>query len=151
MSVKFRCDCTITSAIDVLGDRWMLVIIKQMLIQEAETFKDFLEQDEAVATNILSSKLKLLEELKLITKSKASNNKKTNYYHLTERSLALTPTIVELAIWGDAHLRELNPLIGDQEELEYIRNNKESYCQSLVENYKEKLAKRKSEGIINIK
>lgn len=150
MSIKFRCDCTITSAIDVLGDRWMLVIIKQMLIEEVETFKDFLEMDEAIATNILSAKLKLLEELELVTKSRMPKNKKTNYYHLTEMALDLAPTIVELALWGGTHLRALNPLIGDKEALNYIRNNKESYCQSLVEDYKEKLVKRKSEGMIGV-
>ena len=68
MELKFRCDCPFTSALDVLGDRWMLVIVKQMLINDKETFKDFTESEEAIATNILSVKLKLLEELGVIYK-----------------------------------------------------------------------------------
>jgi len=63
MEYKFRCDCPFTSAIDILGDKWMLVLVKQMLLEGKETFKDFVESDEAIATNILSAKLKLLEEL----------------------------------------------------------------------------------------
>ena len=62
MAPNFRCNCVITSFLDVLGDRWMLVIIKQMLIEGKETFKDFVQSEEAIATNILSSKLKQLEE-----------------------------------------------------------------------------------------
>jgi DNA-binding HxlR family transcriptional regulator len=60
MPKDFRCNCPFTSALDVLGDKWMLVIVKQMLIEGKETFKDFTESDEAIATNILSAKLKLL-------------------------------------------------------------------------------------------
>ncbi|MEO0628294.1 MAG: winged helix-turn-helix transcriptional regulator, partial [Bacteroidota bacterium] len=108
MELKFRCDCPITSAVDVLGDRWMLVVIKQMLLEERKTFKDFMESDEAIATNILSAKLKLLEKLQLITKSKLPNNKKTNLYLLTEKGLSLAGTIVELALWSDENLRSLN-------------------------------------------
>jgi DNA-binding HxlR family transcriptional regulator len=56
----------------------MLVIIKQMLIEGKETFKDFTESDEAIATNILSAKLKLLEEVGIIIKTQRPENKKTN-------------------------------------------------------------------------
>ncbi len=70
MKHKFRCDCPFTSALDILGDKWMLVIVKQMLIENKETFKDFTESEEAIATNILSTKLKLLEEVGIIIKTK---------------------------------------------------------------------------------
>ena len=88
MNNKFRCNCPITSALDILGDKWTLVIIKQMLIEGKQTFKDFLESDEAIATNILSSRLKMLEEYKMIRKEKLPHNKKTNIYLLTEKVLA---------------------------------------------------------------
>jgi DNA-binding HxlR family transcriptional regulator len=80
MRQDFRCNCPFTSALDVLGDKWMLVIVKQMLIEGKETFKDFTEADEAIATNILSSKLKFLEEVGIIIKTKRPDNKKTNHY-----------------------------------------------------------------------
>jgi DNA-binding HxlR family transcriptional regulator len=97
MRQDFRCNCPFTSALDVLGDKWMLVIVKQMLIEGKETFKDFTESDEAIATNILSAKLKLLEEVGIIIKTKPPDNKKTNLYLLTDKGLALTPILVELA------------------------------------------------------
>ena len=61
MKEEFRCDCPVTSALDILGDKWMLVIIKQMLIEQMQTFKEFVESDEAISSSILSLKLKCLE------------------------------------------------------------------------------------------
>ena len=136
---RFRTGCPFTSAIDVLGDKWILVIVKQMLTEGAETFKDFAESEEAIATNILSAKLKLLEEVGMITKSKLPDNKKTNIYRLTERGLALTPILIELAIWSDTQLRGLHPGLLVGEGLKQIRKDKNGFIASLVEQYREKL------------
>ena len=134
---RFRCGCPFTSAIDVLGDKWILVIVKQMLMEGSETFKDFTDSDEAIATNILSAKLKLLEEVGIITKSKRPNNKKTNVYRLTEKGLSLTPVLIELAIWSDNQLREMHPDLLDGEGLKQIRKDKNAFAHSLVEQYRE--------------
>src|SRR6056297_2282496 len=117
MGNEFRCNCPFTSALDVLGDKWMLVIVKQMLIEGKETFKDFTESEEAVATNILSAKLKLLEEFGIVIKTKRPNNKKTNLYLLTDKGLALAPLLVELANWSDGFLRDIHPSIANGESM----------------------------------
>ncbi|MEM7513648.1 MAG: helix-turn-helix domain-containing protein [Bacteroidota bacterium] len=140
MKHKFRCDCPFTSALDVLGDKWILVIVKQMLIENKETFKDFTESDEAIATNILSAKLKLLEEWGIILKTKRPDNKKTNLYLLTDKGLALTPILVELALWSDGHLRDVHPTIQNGEDMELLRNDKAAFASALEKNYREKLA-----------
>ena len=140
MLPEFRCDCTFTSALDILGDKWMLVIIKQMLIEGKETFKDFTESEEAIATNILSTKLKLLEELGIIVKTKRPNNKKTNLYLLTDTGLALTPILVELATWSDKYLRDIHPGIVNGEEMQLLRNDKAAFASRLEKKYREKLA-----------
>lgn len=140
MNQEFRCDCPITSALDILGDKWMLVIVKQMLMEGNENFKDFTESDEAIATNILSAKLKLLEQAGIITKNKLPNNKKRILYLLTEKGLSLAPVIVELAAWSDNFLRDLNPDIQDGEEMELLRNDKAAFANILIEKYKKKLA-----------
>ena len=141
MNQNFRCDCPITSAIDVLGDKWMLVIIKQMLIQDMETFKDFTESDEAISTSILALKLKCLEQYGIIERKNHPTNKKTKLYHLTEKGLSLTPVIVELAIWSDQNLREYNPIMRKSNELELMKANKEGFIEILKNKHKEKLAK----------
>ena len=140
MNQEFRCDCPITSAIDVLGDKWMLIIIKQMLIEQMETFKDFIESDEAISTSILTTKLKCLEHYGLIERKSHPTNKKTKLYHLTEKGLSLTPVIIDLAIWSDQNLREFNPIMRQSDELESMKRNKEEFIEKLKKNYKEKLA-----------
>ena len=140
MQQDFRCNCPFTSALDVLGDKWMLVIVKQMLIEGKETFKDFTEADEAIATNILSSKLKFLEEVGIIIKTKRPDNKKTNHYLLTDKGLALTPILLELATWSDKYLRDIHPTIVNGKEMEFLRNDKTAFMNVLVKKYREKLA-----------
>ena len=141
MPQEFRCDCPFTSALDILGDKWMLVIVKQMLLEGKETFKDFTESDEAIATNILSTKLKLLEELGVIIKTKRPDNRKSNLYLLTDKGLALTPILVELALWSDKYLRDIHPTIVNGDEMELLRNDKAAFVSALEKKYREKLAK----------
>lgn len=136
MEHKFRCNCPITSAIDIIGDKWSLVIIKQMLTENKKTFKDFIESEEAIATNILSARLKMLEEFKIVVKEKLPENKKTNIYTLTEKGIALTPIIVELSIWSDHNVREFHSDLYAGEQLEMIKSNKEKFIENIIENYK---------------
>lgn len=140
MQQDFRCNCPFTSALDVLGDKWILVIIKQILIEGKETFKAFTEADEAIATNILSAKLKILEEVGLIIKTQRPDNKKTNLYLLTEKGLSLTPILVELATWSDKNLRDIHPTIVNGEAMDFLRNDKTAFANEIEKRYREKLA-----------
>lgn len=136
MKNDFRCVCPITSALDIVGDKWTLVIIKQMLLEGKKTFKDFSESDESIASNILSSRLKMLEKYKMITKEKLPNNKKTNIYLLTEKGLNLTPTIVELTLWSEGNIRDFHPKLYSDDRIGMVKNNKEGFIKMLQENYK---------------
>ena len=138
MEYKFRSECPITSALDILGDKWILVLIKLMLIQDKKTFKEFTESDEAIATNILATKLKYMEELGIITKTQLPDNKKTNLYLLTEKGLALTPIIVELSIWSDENLREHNKIMKESPEIAIMKSDKKAFIKMKQENYKAK-------------
>ncbi|MEL6560843.1 MAG: helix-turn-helix domain-containing protein [Bacteroidota bacterium] len=140
MDAKFRCDCPFTSALDVIGDKWMLVIVKQILMENKHTFKDFTESSERIATNILTTKLKQLEDFGIITKTKLPDNKKSNIYLLTEKGIALTPVILELGIWSDSHLRELNPTILNGREMKLLKKDKIEFGRVIEQSYREKLA-----------
>lgn len=140
MRQDFRCNCPFTSALDVLGDKWILVIVKQMLIEGKETFKDFTESEEAIATNILSAKLKFLEEVGIIIKTQRPDNKKTNLYLLTEKGLALIPILVELATWSDKNLRDIHPNIVNGDAMGFLRNDKTAFANEIEKKYREKLA-----------
>lgn len=102
----FRCSCPVTSAVDIIGDRWTLVIIKLMLIQHCHTFKDISESEERIAPNILSSRLKSMLSLDLIIKTHPPNNKKVNIYHLTEKGLSISPIVYDLMAWSNNYLRD---------------------------------------------
>ena len=135
MKNKFRCTCPVTSALDILGDKWMLVIIKQMLILKKKTYKDFINSDEGIATNILTNKLKLLLEFKIILKIKLSHNKKSAYYYLTQKGLSLTPVIIELLIWGEENIRNIHPKMAMNDGLENLKLDKGQFIDSLKSNY----------------
>ena len=137
MNNDFRCKCPITSALDIVGDKWTLVIIKQILLEGKKTFKDFSDSDEAIASNILSSRLKMLEKYKMIRKEKLPHNKKTNIYLLTEKGLVLTPTIVELTLWSDGNVREYHSSIISDSRIEMVKKNKEEAIKMIVESYKQ--------------
>jgi len=139
METKFRCNCPFTSALDIIGDKWMLVIVKQMLIEEKDTFKDFMESDEGIATNILTTKLKQLETFDIIIKTKLPANKKSNIYLLTEKGLALTPLIVELGVWSDKHLRDMHPSIVNEGGIALLRSNKAKFASVIEKQYRAKL------------
>jgi len=106
---NFRCECPITSVLDVLGDKWTLVIVKMMLLEDRRTFKDFTDGDASIATNILASRLKMLEAHAIVTKNKLPDNKKVNIYRLTEKGIALGPLLMEIHQWGHTYLRSSHP------------------------------------------
>ena len=142
MDLKFRCNCPITSALDIVGDRWVLVIVKLMLFQGKETFKDFTESNESIATNILSNKLKFMEEIGLVKKSKKPDNKKSIYYHLTQKGLDLAPTVMELALWSNSHLYELNNAIQQNNNIDFINTDKSKFINDIIAHYKKAIFKK---------
>lgn len=109
MKNEFRSNCPISCALDLVGDKWTLVIMRDMLMFGKETFKDFSESGEGIATNILSSRLKMLEEKKVVTKHKSKVNKRVNIYRLTEKGIALLPVIIELVQWSRNNVLEFQP------------------------------------------
>jgi DNA-binding HxlR family transcriptional regulator len=134
MSPQFRCKCPISSALDVIGDKWSLLIIRDMLFAHKKTFKDFSTSEESIASNILSSRLKLLEEVHIIKKSKMEGNLKSNIYTLTEKGLKLIPVIAELTLWSDENIRELNPIMVEVDR-ENLRNNRQAVVDAIKQQY----------------
>lgn len=135
MNNAFRCKCPITSALDIVGDKWSLVVIKQMLFEGKSTFKDFTDSVESIATNILSTRLKMLENYGIIDKAKLATNKKTNIYTLTEKGISLTPVLIELTLWSKDHIQEFNPELNLANDLKKVEKNKEAAYKRIIKNY----------------
>lgn len=109
MKDNFRSGCPLSSTLDIVGDKWSLLIVRDMLLQGKKTFKDFSMSPERIAPGILSSRLKWLEENALITKQKLPGNQKENIYLLTEKGIELAPIITEIILWSNKNLRVQNP------------------------------------------
>jgi len=131
MIKEFRSSCPISSALDVVGDKWSLLIIRDMLIKHKKTFKEISDSDERIAPSILSARLKLLESYKLISKTKIPENKKENIYLLTEKGIRLTPIIIEFSLWGDTNMREFNKI----DDIEGLNLDKSYVIQSVQDSY----------------
>ncbi len=136
MNTSYRCTCPITSALDIVGDKWSLVVVKQMLLEGKKTFKEFVESDEAIATNILSSRLKSLEEAGLLYKYKPTHNRKTNFYLLTNKGIGLAPLLIDMVLWSESHLRDTHDTMLQLKPLSFIEKDREAFLKQLVENYK---------------
>ena len=128
----FRCNCPVTSALDIVGDKWTLVVIKLMLLEQKKTFKEFSESDESIAPSILSNRLKTLEKIGFIVKQKLPNNQKTNHYILTEKGLSLTPVIIELALWSHHNIKPV-----ENQDIVNFKDKNELYL-AIIERYKSK-------------
>ena len=131
MKKKFRSGCPISSTLDVVGDKWSLLIIRDMLVKHKKTFKEISDSDEKIAPSILSARLKLLESYKLIFKTKVPDNKKENIYLLTEKGIRLTPIIVEFSLWGNSNIREFNEI----DNIEGLNSDKTLIIQTVQGNY----------------
>ncbi|MGA1543588.1 MAG: winged helix-turn-helix transcriptional regulator [Saprospiraceae bacterium] len=128
----FRCTCPVTSSLDIFGDKWTLVVIKLMLLEQKKTFKEFSESDESIAPSILSNRLKTLEKIGFIVKQKLPNNQKTNHYILTEKGLSLTPIIIELALWSHHNIKPV-----ENQDIVNFKDKNELYL-AIIERYKSK-------------
>lgn len=101
---KKRSDCPISCSLEIWGDKWSLLIIRDLMIKKECTYGEFLKADEKIATNILATRLQTLLENGIITKKDHPDNKLKILYHLTEKGIDLVPVIVEINLWGDKYL-----------------------------------------------
>ena len=105
-NVDWRSKCPISSALDVFGDKWSLLVIRDLIIHGPRTYSQFLEAPERISTNILASRLELLACLKLIERTSPEAASRNNAYRLTESGAALRPVLEALGKWASAHLSE---------------------------------------------
>jgi DNA-binding HxlR family transcriptional regulator len=106
--IDWRSGCPVSSALDALGDKWTLLIIRDLLIHGPRTYSDFLESPEHISTNILALRLKLLTCLKLIERTNPDASARNNAFKLTESGAALRPVLEKLGGWAQTHLKEFH-------------------------------------------
>lgn len=107
-----RSDCPIACTLDILGDKWTLLILRDILYFKKSRFEEFLDSPEKIATNILTDRLHKLEESGLITKELYSTHRRRMSYKATEKAISLKPVMKALVKWGLANLEKTK--IGDR-------------------------------------
>ncbi|MCD0488791.1 helix-turn-helix transcriptional regulator [Pedobacter sp. MC2016-14] len=103
MDIKKRSDCPISSSLDIWGDKWSLLIVRDLMFSKQCTYGDFLKSDEKIATNILASRLQMLETAGVITKQDHPESKAKVLYKLTQKGVDLLPVMIEINLWADKY------------------------------------------------
>ena len=95
-----RSNCPVNFAVETIGDKWSLVILRDIIFWGKKTYGEFLKSDEKIATNILVGRLELLEKKGLISKSPHATDKRSDIYGITESGLDLIPMLIEAIAWS---------------------------------------------------
>jgi DNA-binding HxlR family transcriptional regulator len=95
--------CPISFAMNMLGDRWSLLIIRDMMLFGRRRYSEFLASGEGISTNILAARLKQMQQLDLVKKFNDPSNRKASVYLLTDKGLRLFPVLLEVIRWGQQH------------------------------------------------
>jgi len=98
-----RSGCPVSVSLERFGDRWSLLIIRDLMVRGLRTFKEFQESGEGIATNILADRLRNLAAAGIITAERQESDGRRLNYRLTEKGIDLAPVLLELLIWGARH------------------------------------------------
>jgi DNA-binding HxlR family transcriptional regulator len=104
-----RSGCPLNAALEMIGDRWSLLIVRDLLLQGRRTYKEFLAGGECIATNILAHRLLRLEELGILARARDPADGRRTLYKLTAKGLDLAPSLIELVLWATRHERTAAP------------------------------------------
>jgi DNA-binding HxlR family transcriptional regulator len=100
---KKRSDCPVSCSLDIWGDKWSLLIVRDLMFSKQCTYGDFLKSDEKIATNILASRLQTLEVNGIISKSDHPESKAKVLYKLTQKGIDLVPIMIEINLWAEKY------------------------------------------------
>jgi DNA-binding HxlR family transcriptional regulator len=117
-----RSGCPLNASVEMLGDRWSLLIIRDMMLLGYHRFKEFLHSHERIASNILADRLKRLENYGIISAAPDPSDGRKMIYSLTPKGLGLAPVLTEMVLWAAAHEET-----GNQALVHLIRKDKEHF------------------------
>lgn len=100
---KKRSDCPISCSLDIFGDKWSLLIIRDIMLRGKVSYSEFLNSEEKIASNILVNRLSILEAENILVKNVSPENKSKFVYSLTQKGADLLPIVIEIMDWGATH------------------------------------------------
>ena len=98
-----RSGCPVSIALDLLGDRWSLLLVRDMMVRGYRTFREFQHSGEGIASNILSDRLQKLEAGGVVVREAAAEDGRSTHYRLTPKGIALAPVLLEMLLWSARH------------------------------------------------
>ena len=113
--LDIKLTCAIARSTHLLGDKWSLLILRDMLLHKKSRFKDFMESKEKIATNILTNRINSLIDSDLITLLDVNSNKKSRQYIATEKGISTLPIIIELYMFS---IRDISKSILNKQQLQ---------------------------------
>jgi DNA-binding HxlR family transcriptional regulator len=125
-----RSGCPLNASVEMLGDRWSLLIIRDMMVRGARSYKDFLESYEGIATNILADRLRKLAAHGIITTEPDPADGRKQIYLLTAKGIDLAPVLTEMVLWAAAHEETDN-----QELVQLMRADKKNFLAAVREGW----------------
>ncbi|MBS7564721.1 helix-turn-helix transcriptional regulator [Mucilaginibacter sp. Bleaf8] len=129
-STEKRSDCPISSSLDIFGDRWSLLIVRDLMLHKTRTYGDFAKSAEKIATNILANRLQVLEDNGIIIKLPYPDNKVKGLYQLSQKGVDLIPALIEIALWGDRYVsntEESSPFLKE------VKKNKTKFLKNIMD------------------
>jgi DNA-binding HxlR family transcriptional regulator len=126
-----RSGCPLNASVEMLGDRWSLLIIRDMMLRGAKAYKEFLELYEGIATNILADRLRKLEAYGIIEARADPSDGRKRIYLLTAKGIALAPVLTEMVLWAAAH-----EATGNQALVRLMQKNKEKFLHRIRERWR---------------
>lgn len=119
----WRSSCPVNISLELVGDKWALLVLRDILFKGFKSFKEFSDSKERIATNILSSRLKFLTEAGLLVSEVSEQDARIIFYKPTTKGLDLIPVIVSLVLWVDKHEKHSLP----KADIERIKKNTQKY------------------------
>jgi DNA-binding HxlR family transcriptional regulator len=134
--VQFRSLCPVATGLDVFGDKWTLLILRDMLFLHKSTFNEFKAAPELMPSKMLSNRLKKLESLGYLSRKKGEVNKKNVHYLLEEKGMETFPIMVEIALFTtDFYYDHLGDMYTEVVKTR-MKNDKDNYINEMIESYK---------------
>jgi DNA-binding HxlR family transcriptional regulator len=137
-SPKRRSGCPLNASVEMLGDRWSLLIIRDMMVRGFRTYKEFLGSFERIATNILADRLRKLEADGIITTEPDPSDGRKLIYSLTAKGIDLAPVLTEMVLWAAAHEDT-----GNQALVRQLQKDKEQFIAVVRQRWAEKAVRSK--------
>lgn len=131
-SLQRRSSCPINYGLEIFGDRWTLLVLRDLLLQDKRHFQELLESEEAIASNILTERLKRLEHQRIITKRRDPADRRKLIYEPTKKGLGLVPVLLEIAAWSATHDRKTSAPRGFARDFYADRNKVIANFKSVV-------------------